>query len=239
MQCNGPRTRDYSTETPPLSAIPAAGHSPMTPLPRQRPLARSCRCYSTRYGRSYASHHLPIAAAVRLLSSQIMSSHRRSQPPPPAPRWERPSCRPTPMWNGSAYPPARCCSSIFAAASSVVAAPPAAVAPALPSISRFITHGSDSSAHRYAIHLHQEDEGRLIWPPRFYLPVDHPLQGQSWIQYFLSEQILAFCFFVCWFSVCICVLSSNYVANCNTWESLKLLIELLMLIPFAWVEGVQ
>jgi hypothetical protein len=50
---------------------------------------------------------------------------------------------------------------------------------------------------------------------------------------------LAFCFFVCWFSICICVLSSNYVANCNPWESLKLLIELLMLIPFAWVAGVQ
>uniref|UniRef100_A0A0E0H2A4 Uncharacterized protein n=1 Tax=Oryza nivara TaxID=4536 RepID=A0A0E0H2A4_ORYNI len=54
----------------------------MTPLPRQRLLARFCRYYSTRYGSRYASHHLPancaLAAAVRLLSSQITSSHRRS-----------------------------------------------------------------------------------------------------------------------------------------------------------------
>uniref|UniRef100_A0A0E0BS74 Uncharacterized protein n=1 Tax=Oryza glumipatula TaxID=40148 RepID=A0A0E0BS74_9ORYZ len=51
----------------------------MTPLPPQHLLARSCRCYSTCYGRRYASHHLPtnraLAAAVCLLSSQIMSSH--------------------------------------------------------------------------------------------------------------------------------------------------------------------
>uniref|UniRef100_A0A0E0PAP5 Uncharacterized protein n=1 Tax=Oryza rufipogon TaxID=4529 RepID=A0A0E0PAP5_ORYRU len=54
----------------------------MTPLPSQRLLARFCRCYSTRYGSRYASHHLPancaLAAAVRLLSLQITSSHRRS-----------------------------------------------------------------------------------------------------------------------------------------------------------------